>query len=210
MKEALHASYTIVRPFLLPVLGAGGLYLAVEELRQSPLHHNTVIWVVGFGLAGAAVLGLYKEIRNRLLLRRWLALRDRAELLEKLPQVRKAVADLPPWNRSRYLDKKREIDELPAARAPHEETAQRAIRKGLAQRLRHSALFVLSVLILGAVGAFAFLQWLQIVVSEFGSPAPWLITWVLVATYFLVVGAAVVVDALKRRYRRLDSVAHNE
>lgn len=199
----------MVRPILLPFVGVGGFYLAIDELKGSPLHHNTIIWVVGFGVAGAAAVGLYKEIRNRLTLRSWLELGDRAELLERLPQVRKAVADLPPWHRTRYLHKKSQIDELPVARAPHGESSHPLARKRLVDRLRKSALFVLSVLLLGIVGAFSFVQWLQIVVSDFGNPTPWLVAWTVVAIYFLIVGAAVLVDAIKRRYRRLDSTAHN-
>lgn len=188
-------------------MGLTGLYLAVSELKQSPLHHNTIIWVLGFGIAGAAAVGLYKEVRNRLTLRSWLTMQDRAELLEKLPEVRKAVADLPPWHRTRYLRKKGHIDELPVARPPAGEPRPGAVQKRLLTRLRKSALFVLSVVVLGIMGAFSFVQWLQIVVSDFGNPAPWLVAWASAAVYFFIVGVAVLVDELRRRYRRRDATA---
>lgn len=200
-----------MRPWVLPVVAFAGIYLAVQELERSPLHHNTIIWVLGFGVAGAAIMGGYKEIRNRILLRRWLRLDEPTELADLLPQVRKAVAALPPWHRSRFDAKKAQIEEGtltgPRHGRHHEPAAQRLRRQhpGLADHLRNSAAFVSSVLLLGVVGAYAWVRWLQIVVAGFGDPTAWLVTWVLVAMYFVGVAGAVWVDSARRRHRRVES-----
>ena len=196
----------VLRPFVLPLLGFAGVFLAVEELKRSPLHHNTIIWVLGFGMAGAALIGGYKEVRNRLVLRRWLNADDPDEMRAALPQVKKAVAALPPWHRTRYLAKKALLEEtaLPRTHGPHGMVSSMRTKtaQGLANRLRASGAFILSILVLGTIGAFSFVQWLQITVSDFGNPTPWLVGWVLVTVYFCAVGSAVVIDKLRRHRRR--------
>lgn len=109
LRELQNDAWNILRPAVLPFVAYGGLYLAFNELRVSPLHHNTVVWVVGFAIAGAALYGLWKEFDHRRRLRRWLRTDNRHELVEDLPRIRKVVPRLPPWDRARYLAKKREF-----------------------------------------------------------------------------------------------------
>lgn len=204
-KELLGTAWIILRPFALPFVALGGLYIAIEELKQSPVHHNTTIWVLGLGIAGLALAGCYKEIRNRILFRRWMETDDPAELQMRLPDVKKAVPSLPPWYRSRYVAKKQELEQLPSKRyshAPHSvDDGERVgiAARSLGHRLRNSASFVLSVLVLGAVGAVAFVQWLQLMLSGLGNPVPWLVVWVIVGLYLTVFGSIALMDSRRRR-----------
>lgn len=198
-RRGLHEGWLIVRPVVLPAVAYVGAYLAIDELRSSPIHHNMIIWVLGLLFSGQAVYGMFKEVRNRLVLRKFLATTDGLELNRQLPSAKKAAAALPFWHRRRLLAKKQEVDvkPLPARDAPL--GREPSVGISLQARLRRSPLFILAFLLALLVGPISFLDWFQSTLSGSGPAWVALFLWGVCALFFLATGAAIGADMLGRR-----------
>lgn len=75
-------------------------------------------------------------------------------------------------------------------------------KRPLRRRLVGSALFILSALVMAAVGVLAFLTWLQAQLSDFERAPVALALWVLAALFFGVTAAAILIDEWRHRSTR--------
>lgn len=82
---------------------SGGLWWAERVLSQNPWHHMMLAWVAGAFAAGYGALGLYKEVRNRLIVREWLTRPD-ADGGSEPEALREALRALPARHRAQIVD----------------------------------------------------------------------------------------------------------
>lgn len=170
----VRSAWNLARPLLLVPMAYAGLYLTIAQLRSAPLHVNTIVWVLGILIAGSAVLDLVAEVRNRVLVSRWLKLEEPAKAAMQRPQVEKAMLKLTPWFHRRVAAKMRWLKGNEPRPDPYEQMVPPPdlviVRRTptLAWKLKNSALFVLCFLLLIPVGAFSFFVWLQEVLA--GTP----------------------------------------
>ncbi|MFA5860065.1 MAG: DUF63 family protein [Candidatus Thermoplasmatota archaeon] len=95
-------SLNAARPAWLSVLLGVGVWVIAwyfNDVGLDALHHGAVVWLVGLVAVGYAVVGLYKEVSNRVKLHRWLALaaNDPEEALKQAESIQRFSRMLPPW-----------------------------------------------------------------------------------------------------------------
>lgn len=85
-----------------------GLWWTHKMLSQYPWHHMMIAWVAGAFIAGYGIVGLYKELRNRLVVREWLVVAHEASGNEP-EELREALRALPERHRQRVVKHRRAL-----------------------------------------------------------------------------------------------------